>query len=89
LRSLKTLTELESDCLGRHLSLLERRLGRRLPEVRMFGSAARGDMWSASAPMRSDIDLLVVTRDGLTGTDVSARVATFADPCTRPRRPFI
>lgn len=29
----------------------------------MFGSAARGEMWPASSPMHSDIDLLVVTRD--------------------------
>jgi Nucleotidyltransferase domain len=29
----------------------------------MFGSAARGDMWAATSPMRSDIDLLVVTRE--------------------------
>lgn len=57
------LTELERDCLRRYLTLLERRLGARLVEVRMFGSAARGEMWPASSPMHSDIDLLVVTRD--------------------------
>jgi predicted nucleotidyltransferase len=58
-----SLTELERDCLRRFLTLLDQRLGGRLVEVRMFGSAARGQMWPASAPMHSDIDLLVVTRD--------------------------
>jgi predicted nucleotidyltransferase len=62
---LGTISELEADCLSRYLSLLERQLGQRLLEVRMFGSAARGDMWSASAPMHSDIDLLVVTSDSI------------------------
>ena len=28
----------------------------------MFGSAARGDMWPPRSSMRSDIDLLVITR---------------------------
>ena len=34
-----------------------------LVEVRMFGSAARGDMWPPHSPMHSDIDLLIVTTD--------------------------
>jgi predicted nucleotidyltransferase len=57
-----TLRPRESDCLGRYCVLLRERLGDRLVEVRMFGSAARGDMWPAHSPMNSDIDLLVVTR---------------------------
>jgi predicted nucleotidyltransferase len=60
-----TLTAQEHDCLGRYCGLLERALGDALVEVRMFGSAARGDMWPPDSPMHSDIDLLVVTRDAV------------------------
>ena len=56
------LTETERDCLDRYCALLAARLPD-LVVVRMFGSAARGDMWPASSPMHSDIDLLVVTRE--------------------------
>src|SRR4051794_16740719 len=56
------LTEIERDCLARYCTLLAERLGDRLVEVRMFGSAARGDMWGVGSPMHSDVDLLVVTR---------------------------
>ena len=49
--------------MDRFYALLQKRLGERLVEVRMFGSAARGDMWPPNSPMHSDIDLLVVTRD--------------------------
>jgi hypothetical protein len=44
-------------------ALLRAQLGERLVQVRMFGSAARGDMWPAHSPMHSDIDLLVITRE--------------------------
>ena len=57
------LNELERDCLRRFCDVLVARFGDRLVEVRMFGSAARGDMWPAHSPMHSDIDLLVVTRE--------------------------
>jgi predicted nucleotidyltransferase len=56
------LTAPERACLERYCALLADRLGERLVEVRMFGSAARGDMWPAHSPMHSDVDLLVVTR---------------------------
>jgi hypothetical protein len=59
------LTEAERDCLNRYCRLLAARLGDRLVLVRMFGSAARGDMWPAYSPHHSDIDLLVVTRDAV------------------------
>jgi len=49
----------------RYRALLRERLGERLVEIRLFGSAARGDMWAAHWPMRSDIDLLVVTRGAI------------------------
>ena len=57
------LNESERDCLRRYCVVLHERLGSRLTQVRMFGSAARGDMWPERSPMHSDIDLLVVTRD--------------------------
>ena len=57
------LTAHERDCLRRYCALLAERLGERLLAVRMFGSAARGDMWAAHSPMHSDIDLLVVTTE--------------------------
>jgi len=59
------LNETETVCLERYCALVAERLGDRLVAVRMFGSAARGDMWSAGSPMHSDIDLLVVTRDAV------------------------
>jgi predicted nucleotidyltransferase len=59
------LNEQEVRCLQRYCALLGERLSERLVEVRMFGSAARGDMWPAHAPQHSDIDLLVITRGEL------------------------
>ena len=58
-----SLTDRERGCLERYCELLRERLGERLVEVRIFGSAARGDMWGPHSPMSSDIDVLVVTRD--------------------------
>jgi predicted nucleotidyltransferase len=58
-----SLSDAERDCLRRYCALLRERLGERLLEVRMFGSAARGDMWPPHSPMHSDVDLLVVTRE--------------------------
>jgi predicted nucleotidyltransferase len=60
------LTETERDCLDRYCA----RLAAQMPDlvrVRMFGSAARGDMWPAHSPMHSDIDLLVITRGEVPG----------------------
>ena len=59
------LTAAERDCLARYCRLLAERLGDRLVDVRLFGSAARGDMWGAHAPMHSDVDLLVVTTEAV------------------------
>jgi predicted nucleotidyltransferase len=66
------LNELERDCLRRFCGRLCERLGERLVAVRMFGSAARGDMWPAHSPMHSDIDLLVVTRDDVAEAEQEA-----------------
>jgi predicted nucleotidyltransferase len=51
--------------MGRYCALLRERLGDRLIGIRLFGSAARGEMWPAHSPMHSDIDLLVVTRGAI------------------------
>jgi predicted nucleotidyltransferase len=51
--------------MERYCALLRERLGERLVEIRLFGSAARGDMWASHWPMHSDIDLLVVTRGAI------------------------
>jgi predicted nucleotidyltransferase len=59
------LTATERECLERYCRLLADRLGPRLVDVRMFGSAARGDMWGARSPMHSDVDLLVVTTEAV------------------------
>lgn len=62
---LRFLSGAERDCLRRYLALLREALGDELSRVVLFGSAARGDMWHEGSPMRSDIDLLVVTRQEL------------------------
>jgi predicted nucleotidyltransferase len=59
----------ERDCVGRYCGLLADRLGADLLAIRMFGSAARGDMWPESSPMHSDIDLFVVTARELTAAE--------------------
>lgn len=59
------LSDPERSCLVRYCALLAEGLRERLLVVWMFGSAARGDMWPARAPMHSDIDLLVVTREAI------------------------
>jgi predicted nucleotidyltransferase len=50
-------------CVRRYLSLLVSQLGENLTEVWLFGSAARGDMWPTNMPMRSDVDMLVLTNE--------------------------
>jgi predicted nucleotidyltransferase len=62
---LTALTEAERDCVRRYLSLLCEELGVSFEEAWLFGSAARGEMWAEFWPMRSDIDLLVVTLEEL------------------------
>ena len=56
------MTAEEWDCLLRYRRALADRLGEDLVEVRLFGSAARGEMWPLGSPMHSDLDLLVLTR---------------------------
>jgi hypothetical protein len=59
------LSDRDRDCLARYLDLLARRLGDRLVAIRLFGSAARDDMWAGHSPMHSDVDLLVVTTEAV------------------------
>jgi predicted nucleotidyltransferase len=59
------LSELERDCLGRYLAFLVDSLRDELDAVWLFGSASRGDAWWPGMPIRSDVDVLVVTRSSL------------------------
>jgi predicted nucleotidyltransferase len=59
------LTPSEKQVLDRYTRLLERELGPALARVWLFGSAARGDMWSRSQPFHSDIDIVVMTHEPL------------------------
>ena len=56
------LSELEHDCLERYVAHLATTLAGELEAVWLFGSAARGDAWWPAMRIRSDIDLVVVTR---------------------------
>ena len=60
-RALVHLSETERDCTLRYVSLLAERLGENLVQIWLFGSAARGDMWSDRMPTHSDIDLLILS----------------------------
>jgi predicted nucleotidyltransferase len=60
--TLPLLNETERGCLERYLDLLADRLGDDLVEAQVFGSVARGESWPRGMPIRSDLDLLVVTR---------------------------
>ena len=52
----------ERDCLERYLARLAEALADELEAVWLFGSAARGDAWWPAMRIRSDIDVVVVTR---------------------------
>jgi predicted nucleotidyltransferase len=61
LPDLPLLNETERSCLQRYLDKLVEILGRGLVEVAVYGSVARGESWPPGIPIRSDLDLLVVT----------------------------
>lgn len=61
--TLQHLDARERDCLQRYVTTVAEQLGANLVQVWLFGSAARGDMWSDTWPQHSDIDLLVLTND--------------------------
>ena len=48
--------------MARYLDVLEERLGGELEEIVVFGSVARGESWPRGMRIRSDLDLLVITR---------------------------
>jgi predicted nucleotidyltransferase len=58
---LPLLTGPERSCLERYLDIVVQALGDDLLEVHVYGSVARGESWPAGMPIRSDLDLLVVT----------------------------
>jgi predicted nucleotidyltransferase len=60
---LPLLTGPERSCLERYLDVLVDTLGDDLLEVHVYGSVARGESWPAGMPIRSDLDLLVVTSE--------------------------
>jgi len=60
--SLPLLTTTEQACLSRYVKLLGDSLGQNLVRVVVFGSVARSESWPAGMPIRSDLDLLVLTR---------------------------
>jgi predicted nucleotidyltransferase len=63
--TLPALDERTRSCLDRYVELLRRELGESLVEIQLFGSAARGEEWPAGMPIRSDVDLLVLTEERL------------------------
>jgi predicted nucleotidyltransferase len=56
------LSPAERDCLQRYTTHLAETLQDELEAVWLFGSAARGDAWWPAMRIRSDIDIVVVTR---------------------------
>jgi predicted nucleotidyltransferase len=56
------LSPAERDCLQRYIAHLAETLQDELEAVWLFGSAARGDAWWPAMRIRSDIDIVVVTR---------------------------
>ena len=60
---LPLLSESERSCLERYLDLLVERLGERLLEVSVYGSVARAEPWPHGMPIRSDLDLMVITSE--------------------------
>jgi predicted nucleotidyltransferase len=62
---LELLTRVERSCLSRYLTLLRESLDVNLCRVVVFGSVARGESGPSGMPIRSDLDLLVVSRVAL------------------------
>jgi predicted nucleotidyltransferase len=62
LPDLSALDESARSCLARYVGRLIASLGEELEEVVLFGLVARAESWPQGMPIRSDIDLLVVTR---------------------------
>jgi predicted nucleotidyltransferase len=71
---LPVLSDAERSCLKRYLDVLVDALGDRLLEVSVFGSVARGESWPAGMPIRSDLDLLVLTDTPVPQDEIDALV---------------
>jgi predicted nucleotidyltransferase len=71
---LPVLSAVERSCLDRYVELLAETLGVQLLEVLVYGSVARGETWPAGMPIRSDLDLLVVTEKPVSTETVTAVV---------------
>lgn len=70
--TLPLLTSGEQSCLSRYLALLSDKLEVNLVRVVVFGSVARAESWPRGMPIRSDLDLLVVTRSAIAPGAVQA-----------------
>ena len=57
------LGEAERSCLDRYVDLLAETLGEQLLEVSVYGSVARDEPWPRGMPIRSDLDLMVITSE--------------------------
>jgi predicted nucleotidyltransferase len=78
LPDLPLLTASELSCLGRYVGLVDETLRDNLLEVIVFGSVARGESWPRGMPIRSDLDVLVVTDTALDESMIQELVdATF------------
>jgi hypothetical protein len=78
LPDLPLLTASELSCLGRYVGLVDETLRDNLLEVIVFGSVARGESWPREMPIRSDLDVLVVTDAALEESVIQELVdATF------------
>lgn len=82
-QDLAVLTEAERSCLRRYVDCLLATIGSGLREVIVFGSVARGESWPKGIPIRSDLDLVVVTEsplpDSLTSELIDATLPLFLE----------
>jgi hypothetical protein len=62
---LRHLNATEQDCVRRYGDGLRAQLGDNLGAVYLFGSAARGDMWSARFPIHSDINVVLLVQEAI------------------------
>ena len=71
---LPLLSETERSCLERYVDLLVKRLGEQLLEISVYGSVARGEPWPHGIPIRSDLDLMVITSEPMANDVADALV---------------
>jgi predicted nucleotidyltransferase len=71
---LPLLSEPERSCLEQYLDLLLETLGEQLLEVSVYGSVARAESWPGGMPIRSDLDLMVVTAEPVSADQAATLV---------------